>query len=177
MSFWQALHQLLETLLLSRETYYLFDDDLVQSLQALAERENRPAEKVASDLLFMALAERNWTEITMTHWQTLSLREQQVAAMVCLGYSSRQVANHLYLVPDTVRSHLRRALFKFHLRRKTELRRVLSASAGWDFKAWEATGFHPNSAHLALTNLRTVYILNEGKISFHADRYKPKGFS
>jgi DNA-binding CsgD family transcriptional regulator len=151
------------------------DEDLVQSLQALAERENRPAEKVAADLLSMALAERNWTETVLIHWQTLSLREKQVAAMVCLGYSSRQIAGHLQLVPDTVRSHLRRALLKFHLRRKTELRRMLPTSAGWDFTAWEATGFHPNSVHLALTNLRTHYVANEGKISPHVDWYKPKG--
>lgn len=113
---------------------FRFDDELIQSLQALAEREQRSEEEVAADLLSMALAQRSAAECKIQVWQELSLREQQVVALTCLNQTNRQIAACLRLSPETVKSHVRNALRKFEVRNKSELRRVL---ADWDFSQWQ----------------------------------------
>jgi DNA-binding CsgD family transcriptional regulator len=103
-------------------------------LQELAASERRSAEDVAADLLRGALAERQRAEYNLTLWRTLSPREQQVAALVCLNYTSRQIAARLRISPETVKTHTRNLLAKFDLRSRADLRKLL---ADWDFSAWE----------------------------------------
>jgi two-component system response regulator NreC len=114
------------------------DADLARSLHSLAEQEQRPPEEVAAELLAFALAHRSADEINLQCWRSLSAREQQVAALVCLGYTNRQIAARLVLSQETVRSHVRNVLVKFALHSKAELRRAL---ADWDFSAWEQVRF------------------------------------
>ena len=106
-------------------------DDL---LQELAEREQRPAEDVATGLLMNALDERKRAEFSLSRWRALSPREQQVAALICLNYTGRQIAARLQISPETVKTHTRNLLNKFELRTRSELRKAL---ADWDFTAWE----------------------------------------
>lgn len=104
-------------------------------LQILAEAEQRPAEDVAADLLIGALNERHRAELNLAVWRTLSPREQQVAALICLNYTNREIAARLRLSPETVKTHARNLLSKFNLRSRAQLRQALSE---WDFSAWEA---------------------------------------
>jgi DNA-binding CsgD family transcriptional regulator len=69
----------------------------------------------------------------MARWYSLSPREQQVAALICLNYTSRQIAARLRISPETVKTHTRNLLSKFDLRTRVELRELL---ADWDFSAW-----------------------------------------
>ncbi|MBN2148967.1 MAG: helix-turn-helix transcriptional regulator [Anaerolineales bacterium] len=110
-----------------------FDNDLVESLQALAEREQRTEEEVAADLLSTALAQRDAAEACIRVWRELSVREQQVTAFTCLNYTNRQMAARLHISPETVKTHMRNALRKYGARSKAELRRLL---ADWDFSEW-----------------------------------------
>jgi DNA-binding CsgD family transcriptional regulator len=112
---------------------FRFDDELVQSLQALAEREQRSEEDIATDLLSHALAQRSVTEAYIQVWQSLSRREQQVVALTCLDCTNRQIAARLMISPETVKTHIRSALRKFGIGSKQELRRVLT---DWDFSEW-----------------------------------------
>ncbi len=82
----------------------------------------------------MALVQRKTAEINLARWEALSPREQQVAALVCLGFTNRQIADHLVLSHETVKTHVRNVLYKFDLRSKAELRQAL---ADWDFSAWQ----------------------------------------
>lgn len=107
-----------------------YDDQLHE----LAEVERRPAEEVAAELLMGALDERRQAERNLARWRALSPREQQVAALICLNYTGRQIAAQLQISPETVKTHTRNLLNKFELRTRTELRAVL---ADWDFSAWE----------------------------------------
>jgi two-component system response regulator NreC len=106
---------------------------LKYSLQRLAKRQQRPEDELAAELLSFALAQRNAAEARLELWRDLSPREQQVVALICLGYTNRQIANQLVISTETVKSHVRNALRKFSVRSKVELRQVL---ADWDFSTW-----------------------------------------
>jgi DNA-binding NarL/FixJ family response regulator len=133
MPFWQHLLRLLR---LSRPAHLNLkvDRSLIQSLENLAQREQRAEKELAAELLSMALVQRKTAEINLARWEALSPREQQVAALVCLGFTNRQIADHLVLSHETVKTHVRNVLYKFDLRSKAELRQAL---ADWDFSAWQ----------------------------------------
>ncbi len=102
-------------------------------LRQLAEAEQRSSEELAGDLLRGALHNRQSAAAQMRHWKRLSPREQQVAALICLNLTSRQVAARLHISPETVKTHTGNLLGKFSLRTRAELREALN---GWDFSAW-----------------------------------------
>ncbi len=102
-------------------------------LHILADAEQRPAEQVAADLLMGALAERHKADLKLVRWRLLSPREQEVAALICLNHTNKEIAMRLGLSPETVKTHVHNLLAKFHLRSRAELRQVL---ADWDFSAW-----------------------------------------
>ena len=131
-TFWKKL---LRDLGLRRERArgYYHEEELVQSLQDLAERESRSEQDVAYDLLTYALEQRQADESNLRIWSTLTQREQQVAALAGLNFTNRQIARRLDISPETVKTHMRSILAKFDLHSKAELRQVLD---GWDFSAW-----------------------------------------
>jgi DNA-binding CsgD family transcriptional regulator len=110
------------------------DNTLLRSVNDLAARERRPPEEVIVSLLNQALQERQSAEQNWQRWQSLTPREQQVAALICLNYTGRQIAGRLVLSPETIKTHGRNILRKFNLPARQELRRSL---AGWDFSAWQ----------------------------------------
>ena len=109
------------------------DEDLLQTLQTIAEREQRHTSEIASELLSSALARRQVDDGLISRWCFLSPREQQVAALTCLNLTNRQIAAKLVITPETAKTHVRNVLRKFDLHSKAELRRAL---ADWDFSAW-----------------------------------------
>ncbi len=129
------LERLLKLIGYSRTPRLTFDMDqaLIQSLQTLADQEARAADEVAADLLTFALAQRRAADENLDRWHSLTPREQQVAALACLNYTNRQIASHLVISPETVKTHMRNVLRKFDLHSKAELRQIL---ADWDFSAW-----------------------------------------
>ncbi len=133
MSLMQHLLQALGRLPAPQRLFH-FDDELVQSLQELAEREQRSEDEVAADLLATALAQREAAEVRIEVWRGLSIREQQVVALTCLGYTNRQIAARLGISPETVKSHVRSSQRKLGVSTKAELRHAL---ADWDFSKWE----------------------------------------
>ena len=109
------------------------DEELLHSLQTIAEREQRHTGEIASELLSSALARRHVDDGLVARWRILSPREQQVAALTCLNFTNRQIAARLMITPETAKTHVRNVLRKFDLHSKAELRRAL---ADWDFSAW-----------------------------------------
>jgi len=112
---------------------YELDRPLVDALKQLAELEERPQEEVAADLLSVALEQRRANEDNLKIWRALSMREQQVTALICLSYTNRQIATRLTISKDTVKSHVRSILRKFDVHSKAELSHIL---AKWDFSDW-----------------------------------------
>jgi DNA-binding CsgD family transcriptional regulator len=109
------------------------DDPLGRQLFDLAQRERRPLDVVAADLLAIALERRRAAEINLQRWEALSAREQQVTALVCLNHTNATIAERLVISPETVKTHVRNVLYKFNLHSKAELRYML---ADWDFSAY-----------------------------------------
>jgi DNA-binding CsgD family transcriptional regulator len=136
MNLWQLLLSRLGLRPDSETRTYELDENLHLALEDLASREQRPAGELAADLLASALAERSTAEDAWQRWQSLSPREQDAAALACLGYTNRQIAALLGVSAETVKTHLHNALIKLGVRGRAELRRLLE---GWDFSAWDAT--------------------------------------
>ena len=66
-------------------------------------------------------------------WDSLSRREQQVVALICLGHRNYQISEILVIAPETVKTHLQNIFIKFNLRSSKELRLVLK---DWNFAEW-----------------------------------------
>jgi DNA-binding NarL/FixJ family response regulator len=132
LTFWQHLRANLGFRAETRQSF-LLDKELQQSLEQLAARERRSQEEVMFDLLTCALAQRQAAEMNLRRWRELSPRERQVAALICLDLTNRQIAGRLTISPETVKTHVRHILEKFQVRSKLSLRMVLS---DWDFSEW-----------------------------------------
>lgn len=137
MSIWYRLQRVMVSLRPVKRTYH-FDDELIQSLQILAEREQRSEREIVVELLSSAIDQRQADEKYERRWHTLTTRQRQVAALACLNYTNRQIAARLFVSPETVKSHIRDALQKFDLHSKAELRQALK---NWDFSAWQDAEF------------------------------------
>lgn len=134
MSLWQRLLRALGYYKGKDRFTFEVDTALIQSLQDLAQQERRPEDEVAAELLNFALAQRDVAEEYLQRWRVLSPRERQVAALVCLGYTNREIATKLVISPETVKTHVRNLLIKLDLGSRDDLRH---AFADWDFTAWD----------------------------------------
>ena len=88
---------------------------------------------MAAGLLSDALERLQANNAYWDSWESLTPRQKQVTALVCQGYTNRQIAARLKISPETVKTHVRNILYKSNLHRRAELLRALS---GWDFSAW-----------------------------------------
>ena len=134
MTFWKDLLRAVRGAPAKEWTALSIDDALLADLDARAEQEQRPREVVARDLLAFALDQVEAGETYLEIWWTLSPREQQVAALVCLEYSNREIADRLMIAPNTVKTHVSKVLRKFNLPNRDTLRQVLF---NWNFSSWE----------------------------------------
>ncbi len=114
---------------------FRLESPLAEHVYRLAEQERRPPEAVAADLLSAGLVRRRQAHELLERWRSLSPRQQEVAALICLGYSRRQIARRLVISPETVKTHTRHILLKFDLHSHQELRLLFE---DWDFSAWES---------------------------------------
>jgi DNA-binding CsgD family transcriptional regulator len=85
------------------------------------------------ELVDAGQAEALQSEAAEACWDSLSEREQEVLALVCLGQRNYEIAAALGIAHETVKTHLQHIFRKFGLRSKKELRLLLR---DWDFAAW-----------------------------------------
>ena len=137
MLIWKWIADLLGGQVSSKRTFH-FEERLIESLQDLAQREQRSTDELAATLLAQAIQQRQTVNARQQDWWSLSPREQEVTALVCLNYTNRQIAALLSISPETVKSHVRNVLYKFNLHNKQELKLALEE---WDFSAWASP--HP----------------------------------
>lgn len=116
----------------------LRDEKQVQSFRTLisefAEEEQRPEDEIHADLLATVIAQRQSVRDLWDRWRALSPREQQVAALICRGYTNNEIAVRLGIAPTTVKTHNKNILTKYHFHSKEELRIALET---WDFREWD----------------------------------------
>jgi DNA-binding CsgD family transcriptional regulator len=121
----------------------------IQTFQELLRRENlQPAPSVSTDMLSFeigpAMAEAPALEIQGESaaaareisgiWESLTKRQKEVVALICQGYSTRQVATRLDTQTGTVNTHLSKAMRRFGVDSRQELQALL---ANWDFAELE----------------------------------------
>lgn len=104
------------------------------TLTTLAQHEGRPEDELIQDLLAAGLTQYYSSDVLLQQWESLSSRERDVAALVCLGYTNKEAGIKLGISPETVKTHLRNVLIKFNLRSRMELKMSLKS---WDFSAWQ----------------------------------------
>jgi DNA-binding CsgD family transcriptional regulator len=128
------LKNLLQKLGFKREKHnFHLDQSTLKTVQVLASLEQREEEEVAAELISFAVTRRRLTEDQLDYWHALTPREQDVTALICLGYTNPEIAELLGISPETVKTHQRHVYHKFRVRRKIELMQILS---GWDFSSW-----------------------------------------
>lgn len=138
MSFWKSLRRffgLPEGRRRFPRRTFSFDDETVDLVHELARREQRPPDEVAQGLMADALNQRLEAGETLRLWHSLTHREQQITALICLGYTNRQIASRLAISEDTVKTHVSNIQRKFGLHSKADLRLAL---ADWDFSEFDS---------------------------------------
>ncbi len=130
----RRLRQLLEKKKGNDESrIFLQDEEIVTVVRKAAKEQGRSEAAIIADL-----TKAGWDQIQQdaeitNRWDSLSQREQQVVALICLGHRNYQIAEILVIAPETVKTHLQNIFAKFNLRSSKELRLVLK---DWNFAEW-----------------------------------------
>ncbi len=132
LKFWLYLRRALRSLIFASRIMRP-GGEIGRALRELSQSELRPEDEIAADLLANAIARHQAAEDNLRRWRALTPREQEVSALTCLNFTNVQIADHLTISPETVKTHIRNVLAKFKLHSKNELRQNLS---DWDFSAW-----------------------------------------
>lgn len=133
------LERLLEYLLQWKKTkgeerrVFLKDAELIAAVRDVARQQSRAEEDVIADFTKVGLNQFLSQSELEERWSSLSHREQQVVALVCLGHRNHEIAELLVIAPETVKTHLQRIFDKFNLRSRKELRLAMKH---WEFREW-----------------------------------------
>lgn len=112
---------------------FLQDEELIEVIKDVAKQQSRAEEEVIAEFTKVGLSQFQTQREMQVRWSSLTHREQQVVALVCLGYRNYEIAQTLGIAPETVKTHLQHIFDKFHLRASKELRLALK---DWDFRDW-----------------------------------------
>jgi len=118
----------------AEEHTYQVSADVHAELVNLAEIEQRPVEEMHDELLARGLVQKYSESELLRRWHSLTLRERDVTVLTCRGYTNSQIAVKLGVSPETVKVHVAKALSKFGVHGKAELRNLLEV---WNFSEWE----------------------------------------
>lgn len=99
----------------------LAGDALLLEVEKMAQREKRTPDEVILVLLNQALEICRQSDHAHHHWEALSAREKQIAALICAELTNRQIAARLVISPETVKTHVRHILRKFGSRSRRDL--------------------------------------------------------
>jgi DNA-binding CsgD family transcriptional regulator len=127
------LEQFLLTRRLLPRQFIRLEADLFLMLEDLAAAQGKNIEEFTVEALYSVVNANYDQARNDRRWDTLTPREQQVAALACLGYTNQEIAQQLVISVNTVRSHMRSILDKYRVANKAELRLALAA---WDFQGW-----------------------------------------
>lgn len=109
------------------------DQALVTTIREIAQKQGRAEEEVLTELARAGQDLLFNQDTLIACWDALSAREQEVLALVCLGYRNYEIAELLAISHQTIKTHLQNIFNKFDMRSAKELRRALQ---GWGFQKW-----------------------------------------
>jgi DNA-binding CsgD family transcriptional regulator len=134
MSIWRSILSVIGLRPISAPRKYTVSESMQVTLTTLSQHDGRPEDELIQDLLAAGLTQYYSSDVLSYQWETLSTRERDVAALVCLGYTNKEIGRRLNISPQTVKTHMRNVLIKFNLHTRSELKLSLQ---GWDFSLWE----------------------------------------
>jgi len=108
-------------------------DDQVFKLAHMADEMNASVRVVGSQLLDYALEQHYMRSEIIDKWENLSPRQQEVTALICLGFKTLQIAAKLNISSETVKSH-RKSIFR--LLGVESKKQLLEEFKGWNFREW-----------------------------------------
>ncbi|NOT06441.1 MAG: helix-turn-helix transcriptional regulator [Anaerolineales bacterium] len=130
----RRLRQLLENKKGDDESrIFLQDEEIITLVRNAAKQQGRSEEEIITDFTRAGWDQLQQIAEMEERWDSLSRREQQVAALICLGHRNYQIAEILVIAPETVKTHLQNIFTKFNLRSSKELRLTLK---DWNFAEW-----------------------------------------
>ncbi|MCE9646688.1 MAG: helix-turn-helix transcriptional regulator [Chloroflexi bacterium] len=107
-------------------------------LVTLAKHAGRPEHDLIPELLAVGLTQYAAQDLLRIKWKSLSAREQEVTALICLDYNRIQIADMLGVSPGTVKTHTESIYNTFEVHTAKHLAKLLE---GWDMAGWWDT--HP----------------------------------
>ena len=134
MSIWQRLLNWIGLRPQTGSRTYEISESLQVTLTTIAKHEGRPEHELLPDILAAGLSQYVTKDKLWNRWQSLSARERDVAALACLGYTNREIGKRLNISPETVKVRLQRAMMKFSVTSRSQLRMLLEE---WDFSEWD----------------------------------------
>jgi DNA-binding NarL/FixJ family response regulator len=130
----RRLRQLLEKFKGDGDTrIFLQDEEIVTLVRTVARQQGRSEEEIMADLTKAGWDQFQRETEKEERWDSLSHREQQVTALICLGHRNHQIAEILMIAPETVKTHLQNIFVKFNLHSSKELCLRLK---DWDIAGW-----------------------------------------
>ena len=115
------------------------EEDLSLTVIEVAKQQNRSEEDVLLDFAKAGRDQYLQKNELQAQWDSLTDREQEVAALSCLGRRNYEIAEMLGIAPETVKTHLQNIFGKFDLHSRNELRLVLK---DWAFEEWWGSRQH-----------------------------------
>jgi len=133
------LHRLLKTFHISPDeennepdrTVLNYTQPLAREIKRLADREGMRPDEMTVEILQAGIADRRAYHRSAKLWHTLTPKEQEVAAFICLNLSNDEIAERLCITRGTVRTHVRHILQKFRVDGRAEVREMLR---WWQFE-------------------------------------------
>lgn len=111
------------------------DEDILSMLEELAHGQEFSVEDLSTMIFKNAVREHYKTNNhNVKQWDELTQRQQETAALACLGYTNAQIAEQLDISYETVKSHIKEILRKFNVRGRHQLRYMLRR---WDFNGFD----------------------------------------
>jgi DNA-binding CsgD family transcriptional regulator len=115
---------------------FLSDEQAAVWVKRMAAVQHREEQDVYDEIIAAGMKAVEDKDRYAAIWDVLSPREQQVTALLCLGYRSDEMAGMLGVSYETIRTHCKHVYAKFGLN-KRELRLALK---DWDFQEWMQGG-------------------------------------
>ena len=110
--------------------------DVFAMLREMAREQNINIEELATGYLEEITIKRyQSTNENVLNWESLSERQQEVAALACLGFTNAEIAEKLDISLETVKTHIKVILRKFKVRGRHQLRYILRK---WDFSDFDS---------------------------------------
>lgn len=119
--------------LLRRKRLVFMDAEAYDTLCRIAEREQHSPQEVALRLFTQVMREQDAQSEAQRSWEQLSPRQKQIAAHVCRGGTTRQIAVTLSISQTTVKSHVEAVMRKFNVNSREALRQLLF---DWDLRPY-----------------------------------------